>query len=184
MITVTQVQQDMAAIEKARRKRDREGREALTPAHAAAEAEAESTRRESAAKGYGGPRASSPGSGKPGPQNARGAYPGPGDFARPGDILPQDFTRPYLDQGHGAPSPQSGPPCGFPVPEGQPSPADYSRGYIEAGHAALSPANAASPAQNHPPAVPRVTGSGPVAAQLAAWQSRLSMTSPRPRDGQ
>ena len=40
MITVTGIQQEMAAIEK-RRKRGREDREALTAAHAAAEAEAE-----------------------------------------------------------------------------------------------------------------------------------------------
>jgi hypothetical protein len=71
----------------------------------------------------------------------RDAAPGPGSFPAPGHITPQQFRRPYLHEGHAAPSPQQEGPHSFRVPEGQPSAEDYTRGLITAGHAADSPQN-------------------------------------------
>ena len=40
----------------------------------------------------------------------RGIHLGPGTPVMPGQASPQDFTRPYIGQGHGAPSPGYEPP--------------------------------------------------------------------------
>jgi len=192
MITITGMQQQMADIEKRRRKhREPPAEPCLTPAHEADAAaltaqcappgHCDSKSAEAAAKARAAmPHASGPGSGEPGPENARGAYPGPGDFGRPDGIDPGEFTRGYLGQGHSAPSPQSGPPCDFPVPKGQPAPGDFGRRYIAPGHAAQSPANTGTTRQ-HPPGLAQVHGSGPIAAQVAAWRAAgLVMPSPAP----
>jgi hypothetical protein len=71
----------------------------------------------------------------------RDATPGPGSFPTPGHVTPQQFRRPYLSEGHAAPSPQHKGPHSFGVPEGQPSAEDYTRDLITAGHAADSPQN-------------------------------------------
>ncbi|HZY85921.1 MAG TPA: zinc ribbon domain-containing protein, partial [Gemmataceae bacterium] len=69
------------------------------------------------------------------------ATPGPASFPTPGHVTPQQFQRPYISAGHGAESPQAGPPHSFSVPEGQPSAEDYTRPFITEGRAADSPAN-------------------------------------------
>lgn len=40
----------------------------------------------------------------------RGIHEGPGDPVMPGQISPADFSRPYIQDGHGAPSPGYAPP--------------------------------------------------------------------------
>lgn len=69
------------------------------------------------------------------------ATPGPASFPTPGHITPQQFRRPYLHEGHSAPSPMQEGPRSFHVPEGQPSADDYTRGFITEGRAADAPTN-------------------------------------------
>jgi hypothetical protein len=113
------------------------------------------------------------------------AEPGPGTFREPGTISPEDFRRGYEHPGHAAPSPQSGPPCDFPVPQGQPAAEDFTRAYLQPGHAAASPAVRDSGMPQHAPSpLPQVHGTGPAAAGIAAHMARYSMTSPSLRGGQ
>jgi hypothetical protein len=123
-------------------------REPLTPAHAAAEAEADAMvedRQAEAAR-----KAVIPG---------LEADPGPGTFTDP--VMPPaagQFVRPYLDAGHCAPSPQHQAPNPAPVPPGQPG--------------------VVTPLQVQVQAVPTVTGTGPVVAGLAAHQARAAKSMP------
>ena len=71
----------------------------------------------------------------------RDATPGPGTAPTPAHVSPQQFRRPYIHEGHAAPSPLAAGPHSFAVPEGQPSAADYHRPLITAGHATDSPDN-------------------------------------------
>jgi hypothetical protein len=71
----------------------------------------------------------------------RDATPGPGTAPTPAHVSPQEFRRPYIHEGHAAPSPLAAPPHSFAVPGGQPSAADYHRPLITAGHATDSPDN-------------------------------------------
>lgn len=50
----------------------------------------------------------------------RGAAEGPSRPLQPGTLAPQDCDRGYIDAGHAAESPQSGPPAASPMPAGQP----------------------------------------------------------------
>jgi hypothetical protein len=143
MITVTEALQDLAAIEKARKKKDREAAEpeALTPAHEAAQAEADAMMdSETTAKAI----------------SDIGCDPGPGTFAEPGMIGPEDSRRPYLGDGHSAASPQQGPPNTAPLPPQHP-------GILQ-------------PLQQS--AVPAVAGSGPVVQGLAQHQARAARNMP------
>jgi hypothetical protein len=117
--TLTGMRNDLAAIEKARKKvkikhelvgdegRDLRDGEALTLAHAEAEAEhaamAEAARDDA--------RKSIPG---------LEAAEGPGTFTEPDGIAAEDFRRPYLDQGHGAESAQAQGPNVSPLQHAQP----------------------------------------------------------------
>jgi hypothetical protein len=167
----------------------REDRAALTPAHEAAESELAAMAEDEhggASKGlasrpdalpgqapYRGPEASLPGSGDPEgtPLPLGDAEPGPGTYPEPDGIAAQDFRRPYLEQGHGADSPQSTSPAQFPVPPAPPQPGEFGRGYIAPGHAADSPVNSGlTVPQPLPPSLAQVHGSGPIAAGLAAHQ--------------
>ena len=69
------------------------------------------------------------------------ATPGPGSFPTPGHVTPQQYQRPYIHEGHSAPSPQHDAPHDFRVPEGQPSAEDFTRGFLAEGRAADAPAN-------------------------------------------
>jgi hypothetical protein len=71
----------------------------------------------------------------------RDANPGPGSFPTPSHVTPGQFQRPYIHEGHAAPSPQHDAPHSFRAPEGQPSAEDYTRGLITEGHASDSPQN-------------------------------------------
>lgn len=69
------------------------------------------------------------------------ATPGPASFPTPAHVTPQQYQRPYIHEGHSAPSPQQGAPHDFRVPEGQPSAEDFTRGFLADGRAADAPAN-------------------------------------------
>jgi hypothetical protein len=143
--SVTEAQAQMAAIEKKRKAKiklevERNG-EPLTMAHAAAEGEQAAIEREQAGK------AAIPGI---------EAEPGPGRFAEPGRPGAEQFSRPYLSTGHGARSPQSGPPNAAPIPPPQPG--------------VLTPLQMS--------AVPTVVGTGPVVQGLAQHQARAAATMP------
>jgi hypothetical protein len=99
-----------------------------------------------------------------------GATGGPAQGMPGQDVSPGRFRRGYEDPGHSAPSPQSGPPCDFPVPSGQPAPGDFGRHYLVAGHAAGSPANTAPQVQPLPPGLSATHGAGPAELGLAAHQ--------------
>lgn len=89
----------------------------------------------------------------------RDANPGPGHFPTPGTISAERFRRPYISEGHAAPSPGHDAPHHVSLPPmGGIDAQDYTRGYISAGHAEDSPGNehAASPA---PPAQTGVASS-------------------------
>jgi hypothetical protein len=102
--SVTQAQQQMAAIEKKRKAKvkveiEREG-EPLTMAHAVAEGEQDAMARD-ASKAITG----------------RELNPGPGSFAEPSaPAEPGTYSRPYISEGHGAESPMARPPNTSPLP--------------------------------------------------------------------
>jgi hypothetical protein len=106
--SITQVQQQMAAIEK-RRKKDRHPGPALTAAH---EADRACLEAECDGQGHcdGKPMAGK--AAIPGLE----AQPGPGSFTEPGQVSPEDFQRGPLQEGHAATSPLHGPPNTSPVP--------------------------------------------------------------------
>lgn len=114
--SVTQVQQEMAAIEKRRRARER-AEEPLTEAHAADEAamEGEQAERERQAR-----MADTGEAGKAFTAEI-GAVDGPA-AAMPGGPMPgaAAFDRGYLDSGRAAASPQQGPPNTSPSPPALP----------------------------------------------------------------
>jgi prefoldin subunit 5 len=86
------------------------------------------------------------------------ANPGPGKGLTPVSITPGQFKRPYLSDGHAAPSPgQSGPNTAT-VPNGQPSASQYQRGYISDGHAAQSPSNGGGGGGSMPAPLAPVSG--------------------------
>jgi hypothetical protein len=154
VITVTQVQQEMAAAEKRRKDKDRPGRdvrqpeELLTPAHEVAQAEHDVM---DAGRDDGGQAARKA-------MTDRGAYDGPGTFTEPGTPPgAESFARPYLDTGHAAPSPQHQPPNVAPLPP-------QGRGILE-------------PLPQSAAAV--VVGTGPGADAMAAHQARAEATVPR-----
>src|SRR4029077_11569636 len=109
--SVTQVQQEALAAEKRRRKKDRPERTgndpasevppAVTGAHDMAEGRRDAMEAaEPARKAY----------------RDVGAHQGPGHRMQPGTVAPEQFSRPYMDQGHAADSPQAGPPTANPMP--------------------------------------------------------------------
>lgn len=85
------------------------------------------------------------------------ADPGPGSFREPGAIEPQQFSRPYLDTGHSAASPQHGPPNLSPMPP--------------EGRGILTPLELS--------AEPVVVGSaGPITASMAQHRARAAASMP------
>jgi hypothetical protein len=107
MITVTQALQDLAAIEKARKKKDREAApEALTPAHEAAQAEADAMMDgETAGKAISQIGCTDPGAG----------------IMDPHRMLPSDaYNRPYVESGTAAPGPGYQAPNVAPLPPQHP----------------------------------------------------------------
>jgi hypothetical protein len=168
--SVTQIRQEMAEIAKRQRRKDRPVRdqpaaaepEVHTGAHDVAEGHRRAMADDAAGKAY-----------RP--------LPDPAAPVQQPEVFAQDYRRPYEDQGHGAESPQSEPPCGYPVTEGQPQPGAFGRGYINAGHAAESrqarpsPAN---PVHHAPPGMlrPVVLPDAPMAAPIpphvaASWST-------------
>ncbi len=71
----------------------------------------------------------------------RDANPGPGRAPVPGEIPASRFRRPYITDGHAAPSPGQDPPHRDPVRAGHISAGMYQRGPLEGGHAEDSPGN-------------------------------------------
>lgn len=72
------------------------------------------------------------------------ANPGPGTFPVPGELSAQRFRRPYITEGHAAPSPgQDGPNTAQVPPPGGISATQFNRDYLSDGHAADSPQNKA-----------------------------------------
>jgi hypothetical protein len=71
----------------------------------------------------------------------RDANPGPGRAPVPGEIPASRFHRPYITDGHAAPSPGQDPPHRDPVHAGHVSASMYQRGPLESGHAEDSPGN-------------------------------------------
>lgn len=71
----------------------------------------------------------------------RDATPGPGSFPSPSHVTPGAFRRPYVSDGHAAPSPGHDGPRSFPVATDHPVATDFHRGHLTEGHAADSPAN-------------------------------------------
>ena len=71
----------------------------------------------------------------------RDANPGPGNAPVPGEIPASRFHRPYITDGHAAPSPGQDAPHMDPVHAGHVSASMYQRGPLEAGHAEDSPGN-------------------------------------------
>jgi hypothetical protein len=72
----------------------------------------------------------------------RDANPGPGKAPVPGEIPASRFHRPYITDGHAAPSPGYDPPHRDPVHAGHISASDFQRGPQTEGLAADSPGNA------------------------------------------
>jgi hypothetical protein len=131
---LTQAERELAEVVKRRRRKERAARDLPADGETAvttgARDQAEGYRRamadEAAAKAY-----------EPLPE--------PAMPAQQDEAFAQDHRAGYQEQGHGAESPQSGPPCGYPVAEGQPQPGAFDRGYAEPGHAANSPQAGRSP---------------------------------------
>jgi hypothetical protein len=71
----------------------------------------------------------------------RDANPGPGRAPVPGEIPASRFHRPYITDGHAAPSPGQDAPHRDPVHAGHVSASMYQRGPLESGHAEDSPGN-------------------------------------------
>jgi hypothetical protein len=86
----------------------------------------------------------------------RDANPGPGRAPVPGEIPASRFHRPYITDGHAAPSPGQDPPHRDPVHAGHVSASMYQRGPLESGHAEDSPGNA-NP-RHEPIGAPEVPG--------------------------
>lgn len=90
----------------------------------------------------------------------RGAQEGPADSVHPGRVEPDDIGRPYLADGHAAPSPGHEPPRTNPVPapygRGVPTPIELTPAPAAAGHA------------------------GPLTAAIAAHEARATLRPPIP----
>jgi len=71
----------------------------------------------------------------------RDANPGPGKAPVPGEIHAERFNRPYITEGHGAPSPGHDGPHRDPVHAGHISASEFHRGPLDGGHAEDSPGN-------------------------------------------
>ena len=69
------------------------------------------------------------------------ANPGPGTFPEPGELMPGQFKRPYLTEGHANPSPGRGGSVDAKVPTEDVEAADFHRDHLDAGHASDSPSN-------------------------------------------
>ena len=82
--------------------------------------------------------------------------PGPGSFREPGQIGAEQFTRPYIDEGHGARSPMHQMPNAAPLPTPRPG----------------------VPTPVQLPGVPTVTGSGPGVQSIAQHSVRAMVSSP------
>ena len=72
----------------------------------------------------------------------RDANPGPGKAPVPGEIHAERFSRPYISDGHAAPSPGHDAPHRDPVHAGHISASEFHRGPLDGGHAEDSPGNA------------------------------------------
>ena len=90
----------------------------------------------------------------------RGAHEGPADLMPADRPEPEDFGRPYMADGHAAPSPQHG------APRANPVPAPYGRGFPVPIEMARSPAIAGN--------------TGPLTQALAAHQARVTLSPPIP----
>jgi hypothetical protein len=90
----------------------------------------------------------------------RDANPGPSSYPTPGELSPQRFSRPLINEGHEAPSPGHDAPHSFRIPAtGGISAQDYTRSYLP-GVASMSPQNAhTSPPVNPPATTGAPTGS-------------------------
>jgi hypothetical protein len=153
--SVSDAQAQMLAAEKGRRKRAQREREAadrtgqpggeapgLTAAHDAAEAEM-AAGDDRAAKAMTG----------------QGVEAGPGTFTEPGTIESQQFRRPYIHDGHAAPSPLHQDPTVAPLPPQRPG--------------VLVPVQL--------PGSPAVAGTGPIVQSMAQHQARATLANPQPR---
>lgn len=72
------------------------------------------------------------------------ANPGPGSAPTPGELSPSRFNRPYISDGHAAPSPDQTGPNHATIPTREITGADFNRDYLAAGHGADSPSNKGS----------------------------------------
>jgi hypothetical protein len=154
--SLTDIQREMADVEKRRKHRQAQPAErvghapaaeapGLTAAHAVAEAETTAGGDATAGRAAGAGKASC--------ENLD-ATPGPGRFGEPGTIEPSDFRRRYLEAGHAAVSPQHGPPTADPLPP--------------EGRGILRPLRF--------PSAPEVAGTGPGVAAIAQHVARAQST--------
>jgi hypothetical protein len=153
MFGITEIQQEMAAEKRKKDKKDREAsdREALSSAHAVAEAEMAEMNR------GGGPDA---GAARKAISDI-GCTDGPGVFGEPYDMPPAgSWDRPYLGAGHSAPSPMHQGPNANPLPP--------------EGRGILSPLPQSAEAVVAGPGI-----NGPVMQGMAAHQARAASTMPR-----
>ena len=149
MITLAGFQQDLATIEKKRRKA-----EPLTAAHAADEAEMDA---ECAGAGRCEDAPVPAGPASKAIADLGCTDPGAGTMS-PHDMPDAgEFARPYLDAGHSAPSPQHQPPNPDPLPP-------QGRGILEPLRISADPVVAGSP--------------GPMMATMAAHQARAAQSMP------
>lgn len=148
MITVTQLQQDMAMAEKRRKGKDRPAGP-MTDAHVQAEAEMAEGERDALDRGAGEAARKTIAD--------RGAT-DPGAEVMPPHDMPDAgaWNRPYLETGTAAQSPQQGPPNVAPLPPQHPG--------------ILQPLPQS--------AVATVVGTGPAAAGIAAHQARAAQSMP------
>lgn len=69
------------------------------------------------------------------------ANPGPATFPKPTELSATSFRRPYISDGHAAPSPGHEGPNTAKVPDDGIQASEFDRDYLQAGHAADSPSN-------------------------------------------
>lgn len=72
----------------------------------------------------------------------RDANPGPGSAPTPGEMSAERYRRPYISEGHAAPSPGQDPPNTAPIHPGHLAASQFGRGPLTEGQAADSPGNA------------------------------------------
>ena len=72
----------------------------------------------------------------------RDANPGPGSAPTPGEMSAERYRRPYISEGHAAPSPGQDPPNTSPIHPGHLAASQFGRGPLTEGQAADSPGNA------------------------------------------